>query len=129
MRLDLVIVGGARTAMAEYSGTPGFGKLKDVSAIDLAAHAAKAALQRTGVNPEMVDETFVVLEEALGRLPAEQRAVFVLRVFEDLSYQEIADALEISAGTVMSRLSRAREKLRALVGPYLARDGRKASAP
>ncbi len=45
--------------MAEYSGTPGFGKFKDVSAIDLAAHAAKAALQRCGVKPEMVDETFV----------------------------------------------------------------------
>jgi RNA polymerase sigma-70 factor, ECF subfamily len=70
-----------------------------------------------------------VLEEALGRLPAEQRAVFVLRVFEELSYQEIADALEISPGTVMSRLSRAREKLRKLVGPYVARDGRKATAP
>ena len=45
--------------MAEYSGTPGFGKFKDITAIDLAAHAAKAALQRCGVNPEMVDETFV----------------------------------------------------------------------
>ena len=59
MRPELVIVGGARTAMAEYSGTPGFGKFKDISAIDLAAHAAKAALQRTGVQPAMVDETFV----------------------------------------------------------------------
>ena len=59
MQSDLVIVGGARTAMAEYSGTPGFGKFKDVSAIDLAAHAAKAALERTGCKPEMVDETFV----------------------------------------------------------------------
>jgi acetyl-CoA acetyltransferase family protein len=59
MRPELVIVGGARTAMAEYSGTPGFGKFKDVSAIDLAAHAAKAALERCGVKPESVDETFV----------------------------------------------------------------------
>ena len=59
MQADLVIVGGARTAMAEYSGTPGFGKFKSVSAIDLAAHAAKAAMERAGVKPEMVDETFV----------------------------------------------------------------------
>ncbi|MFN7672137.1 MAG: thiolase family protein [Planctomycetota bacterium] len=59
MRPELVIVGGARTAMAEYSGTPGFGKFKDITAIDLAAHAAKAAMQRCGVNPEMVDETVV----------------------------------------------------------------------
>ena len=59
MQADLVIVGGARTAMAEYSGTPGFGKFKSVSAIDLGAHAAKAALERAGVKPELVDETFV----------------------------------------------------------------------
>src|SRR5262245_57546107 len=59
MASDLAIVGRARTAMAEYSGTPGFGKFKDVSAIDLAVHAAKAALERTGCKPDAVDETFV----------------------------------------------------------------------
>ena len=59
MKSDLVIVGGARTAMAEYSGTPGFGKFKDVSALDLGAHAAKAALERARVRPDQVDETFV----------------------------------------------------------------------
>jgi len=60
-----------------------------------------------------------VLEEAVGRLPAEQRAVFVLRTFEDLSYKEIALALDLSVGTVMSRLSRAREKLRGALAGYL----------
>jgi RNA polymerase sigma-70 factor (ECF subfamily) len=68
-----------------------------------------------------------VLEEAVGRLPAEQRAVFVLRTFEDLSYKEIAEALDLSIGTVMSRLSRAREKLRealaGYVGPAAGRAG------
>ncbi|MAD33265.1 MAG: acetyl-CoA C-acyltransferase [Planctomycetes bacterium] len=59
MKSDLVIVGGARTAMAEYSGTPGFGKFKDVSALELGAHAAKAALERAGVQADQVDETFV----------------------------------------------------------------------
>lgn len=52
---DLVILGGARTPMAEYSGTPGFGKLASLSALDLGAHATKAALERTGVAPEQVD--------------------------------------------------------------------------
>ena len=66
-----------------------------------------------------------VLDRALGALPSEQRAVFVLRVYEDLSYQEIAEALEISPGTVMSRLSRAREKLRATVQSYLQTSGSK----
>lgn len=60
-----------------------------------------------------------VLEEAVGRLPAAQRAVFVLRTFEDLSYKEIAEALDLSVGTVMSRLSRAREKLRGALAGYL----------
>ena len=60
-----------------------------------------------------------VLDRAMDRLSPEQRAVFVLRVFEELSYQEIAEALAISPGTVMSRLSRARERLRAALTPYL----------
>lgn len=59
MQSDLVIVGGARTAMAEYSGTPGFGKFKDISALDLGAHAAKHALERSGVQPEQVDQVFM----------------------------------------------------------------------
>ena len=59
------------------------------------------------------------LERALESLSADQRAVFALRVFEELSYKEIAEALEISIGTVMSRLSRARERLRAALAPYL----------
>ena len=59
MKPDLVILGGARTPMAEYSGTPGFGKLKDLSAIELGAISTKAALERTGVAPEHVDQVFV----------------------------------------------------------------------
>jgi RNA polymerase sigma-70 factor (ECF subfamily) len=67
-----------------------------------------------------------VLDAALARLPAEQRAVFVLRAIEELSYKEIADALEISLGTVMSRLSRAREKLREALLPYIGPAARRA---
>ncbi len=59
------------------------------------------------------------LVEALERIPVEQRAVFVLRVKEGYSYQEISDALDISLGTVMSRLSRARGKLRTLLSNYI----------
>ncbi len=64
-------------------------------------------------------EARAVLGRALLALPAEQRAVFVLRVHEELSYKEIAETLELSIGTVMSRLSRAREKLREALAPYL----------
>jgi RNA polymerase sigma-70 factor (ECF subfamily) len=64
-------------------------------------------------------EARAILHQALASLPAEQRAVFVLRAVEGLSYLEIAESLQISIGTVMSRLSRAREKLRTAVAPYL----------
>lgn len=59
------------------------------------------------------------LARALESLSSDQRAVFVLRVFEELSYKEIAEALEISIGTVMSRLSRGRGRLREALTPYL----------
>ncbi|MBI2752236.1 MAG: sigma-70 family RNA polymerase sigma factor [Betaproteobacteria bacterium] len=55
------------------------------------------------------------LERALMRLSAEQREVLLLVVLEDMSYEEAAATLGIPIGTVMSRLSRAREKLRTLV--------------
>jgi RNA polymerase sigma-70 factor (ECF subfamily) len=51
------------------------------------------------------------LDAAIRRLPEDQRAVFVLRTEEELSYEQIAEALGIPIGTVMSRLSRARAKL------------------
>jgi RNA polymerase sigma-70 factor (ECF subfamily) len=60
-----------------------------------------------------------VLDEAVAGLSPEQRAVFVLRTVEEMSYQEIAEALGISPGTVMSRLFRARERLVKTLAPYL----------
>ncbi|MGB0332570.1 MAG: acetyl-CoA C-acetyltransferase, partial [Planctomycetota bacterium] len=59
MSNEVVIVGGARTPMAEYSGTPGFGKLKGISAIDLAAHASKAAIERSKIAADTIDHTIV----------------------------------------------------------------------
>jgi len=52
------------------------------------------------------------LEGALERLPDEQRTVFLLRVQEGLSYEEIAKTMDTPKGTVMSRLARARMALR-----------------
>jgi RNA polymerase sigma-70 factor (ECF subfamily) len=58
------------------------------------------------------------LDIALRKLPDEQREVLLLVALEQLSYEETARALGIPIGTVMSRLSRARERLRRLVsGP------------
>lgn len=52
------------------------------------------------------------MEAALLALPAEFREILVLRELEELSYKQIADVLGLPIGTVMSRLSRARERLR-----------------
>ena len=55
----------------------------------------------------------IELMQHVGRLPVDQREVLLLAVVEELRYEEIAVTLGIPVGTVMSRLSRAREKLRA----------------
>jgi RNA polymerase sigma-70 factor, ECF subfamily len=52
---------------------------------------------------------------AMARLPAEQREVLLLAAVEELRYEEIAAVLAVPIGTVMSRLSRARERLRGLL--------------
>jgi RNA polymerase sigma factor (sigma-70 family) len=53
-----------------------------------------------------------LIREAMDELPAEFREVLVLRHQEGLSYKEIADIAQIPPGTVMSRLARARTKLK-----------------
>ncbi len=61
------------------------------------------------------------LQAGLACLPSDQRQVFVLRHYEGLNYEEIAGALGMPLGTVMSRLSRARQKLRTLLAATLGR--------
>ena len=55
------------------------------------------------------------IEEALARLPGEQRSVLLLVGLEQFTYDEAARVLDIPIGTVMSRLSRGRERLRLLL--------------
>ena len=73
-----------------------------------------SAAMSTGVGPE----TRVDLDAAFGQLPAEQRAVVVLHHLYDLSVEEIAAALRVPAGTVKSRLARARARLEPLLPEY-----------
>jgi RNA polymerase sigma factor (sigma-70 family) len=82
------------------------------------------ALARTGTDPvtesftDRVDEQVsarsasVPIAAALARLSAELRDTLLLAAWSDLSYEEIAAALGVPVGTVRSRLSRARSKLR-----------------
>ena len=55
------------------------------------------------------------LQAALERLPVEQREIILLVALEDMSYAEVAVTLGIPVGSVMSRLSRGRERLRSLM--------------
>ena len=56
------------------------------------------------------------LHRALGRISVEQRSVVLLVGLEGMSYQAIADLLDVPVGTVRSRLSRGRAELRRLMG-------------
>jgi len=74
--------------------------------------------QSSYYSPEETVERLEIQEwikKAVMSLPEELRIVFVLREFEDLSYQEISEMLDIPIGTVESRLYRARMKLRSLL--------------
>ncbi len=55
------------------------------------------------------------IAEALDRLPDLHREVILLVALEDMSYREVADIIGVPVGTVMSRLSRARSALRAML--------------
>lgn len=68
-----------------------------------------------GVDPGRDPGTGLDLQRCLMQLPEEQRAVLLLVTLEDLSYAEVAKVLDIPAGTVMSRLSRARVRLQELL--------------
>jgi RNA polymerase sigma-70 factor, ECF subfamily len=63
-----------------------------------------------------------VLTTAMAQLPPVFREVIVLRELEELSYREIADVIGAPVGTVMSRLSRARIELRALLTKLMDRN-------
>ena len=62
-----------------------------------------------------------LLQEAMEALPVHFREILLLAETEEMSYQEISETLSIPAGTVMSRLSRARKALRKILTPKLVK--------
>ena len=94
-------------------------------------------LRRRGLHGTLTDETEIPgvaggqdsalahrdLMRAFSALPQEQRSVLLLIAVEDLSYEEAAQVLGVPIGTVMSRLSRARERLRRHIHGGLDEDG------
>ena len=74
----------------------------------------ESTIQDTAPTPDAALQTtqrLRALEQALVRLPAEHREILLLREIEDLAYDDIAEVLGISLGTVKSRLARARAGL------------------
>lgn len=72
--------------------------------------------------PLHASQAEVLLQEALDHLDEEQRQILVLREVQDLSYEEIADILELPRGTVKSRLHRARLELAAVLARKLKKE-------
>jgi RNA polymerase sigma-70 factor, ECF subfamily len=69
------------------------------------------------VAPGSTEEERMVIDDALRTLPAEQREVVYLKVFEGLTFQEIADRCGVSINTAASRYRYATQALRRVLGP------------
>ena len=65
------------------------------------------------------NELTVLLKRELNSMPQDQQEIILLRDHQDLSYAEIAEVLAMPAGTVMSRLHRARKELRNRMKKYM----------
>jgi RNA polymerase sigma-70 factor (ECF subfamily) len=85
----------------------------DISGLNLATrrHSPEAHTEQS--------ERIEIVRQAVAALPEASRAALILREYEGLSYQEIAETLDIPLGTVMSRLSYARKRLTETLQPYL----------
>lgn len=101
------------TALERRRGDRNVIVLDDVAqAIDRTAPAAR------GPSPPPQDEAMIAEEQrrrvqnAIAGLPSQYREVIVLREFHELSYREIAKVVGAPIGTVMSRLARARDRLK-----------------
>ena len=65
-------------------------------------------------------ELLLLITQALETLPLDYKEAFILREYEGLSYQEIADMTESSLSTVKIRIYRAKQKIRDILAPYIA---------
>ncbi len=82
----------------------------------------QVAVEKSGLMPaRQLDrrELQGVVREALDQLNDRQRIALLLHKFEDMSYQDIAESMELSTAAVKSLLSRARESLRQVLEPYM----------
>ena len=101
--------------------------MKKNRAVDLTTtfDEEKHATDHESVNPAALlerTEDAELVREAMDHLAAEFREILVLRHLEGLSYKEIADIAQIPPGTVMSRLARARAKLKECLAARIGKE-------
>ena len=100
----------------EESHSPGANPVA-INAPGISAHGNQSSIAAPA-NPEtmaIAEAEGVRVRRALEELPLIFREAVVMRELEGMSYKEIADVTEVSIGTVMSRLARGRDRLRALL--------------
>lgn len=103
-------------------------RLEDVQAFLSSEEAAETTASTEDMEDFALDERLDgEVKHALEELPEEFRAVVVMALVEGLSYRDIADALEIPIGTVMSRLYRGRQALKRRLSEYARKHGYKGS--
>ena len=101
-------------------------KVRRVTSLDTLVEAGWAPVD-PGDTPEeygMRSEKQAALSAAIQSLPADMRAAVVLRDIKGYSYDEIADILDANVGTIKSRISRGREKLREILSKQTELFGR-----
>lgn len=89
----------------------------DRPAVDI--DSTTLAAQNTPEDSALHTEQCRAVRDAVLQLPLQSRLVLILREYEGLSYKEIASALDIPIGTVMSRLNYARQRLHRDLAPYI----------
>jgi RNA polymerase sigma factor (sigma-70 family) len=107
-----------RTWLFRIARNMAFDRLRHDKLVEFVELEEGAEILDPAASPEAALETaqrYRVLEDALERLPPQYREIILLREIESMSYEEIGQVLDLHAGTVKSRLARARTALLRLV--------------
>ncbi len=101
-------------------------KWNDMAAEDVIIEMEISNQQLAASVDEIVENRFTaeLVRQSMVEMKPEYRQVLILKYEYDMKYEEIADVLGVSAGTVKSRIFRAKEKLRALLNGRLKEEGR-----
>ncbi len=91
----------------------------DVQDAEQVENAPQLKGMETPDNVLMNEQIVLVIKSAIEKLPEEMRTAIMLREFEGMSYEEIAQAMDCPVGTVRSRIFRAREAIDKKLSPLL----------